>query len=448
MKPFAIKPASRIKGAIKLPGDKSIAHRAVIISSLSQGGTKIENFPLNVDCLATLEAFRHLGVDIRRKDSSAAVTNLNIYSQGLCGLKKPKGPVFVSDSGTTLRLLLGVLAGQDFSVRLTAGKSLSLRPMRRVCEPLRQMGAQISSRVKGAGSRVEEYPPIITKGSRLKGITYKMPVASAQVKSALILAALYAKGKTSVIETVRTRDHTERMLKLFGAKIFAKGRIVTIEKSGELVSPGKIYVPADISSAAFFIVLAAILKGSTVKILRVGLNPLRAGLIKVLKRMGANIKIDYLKQKNSASEPVADIVVKSAPLKATQIKDKEVPSLIDELPVLMVAASLAKGVTTIEGAQELRVKETDRIRSMSLNLRKMGVSIKTCCRSSSEDIIIKGVAHLSGARINSFNDHRTAMSLIVAASAAKGPSQIDDISCINKSFPDFIRVLNSVVKRG
>jgi len=420
MKPFVVNPAGPFRGRVSLPGDKSIAHRAVILSALSSPKTTLENFPANDDCLATLKAFKQLGIRSTLKKSEVL-----IYGKGLFGLKKPGRPIYLADSGTSLRLILGVLAGQRFSVRLTAGKSLSGRPMKRVILPLRKMGAEIKSRMGG-------FAPIIIKGGGLKSITYRLPVASAQVKSAILLAGLYAKGKTRVIETVTTRDHTERMLKIF------KGRI--------LRSPGKIYIPGDISSAAFFIVAGSIINGSKILVRNVSLNPTRTGAVKVLKRMGAHINVKCQMSNAKGAEPVGAISVKSSKLKGVRVSKKEIPSLIDELPVLMVAASLARGKSIFEGVGELRVKETDRIRSMTENLKKMGADIRVNRGKAGENIVVIGVKGLKGAGVKSFGDHRTAMSMIVAGFAAKGTTRIDDISCISKSFPDFIKVINSLKK--
>lgn len=436
MRPLVVSSTPHLKGSICLYGDKSIAHRSLIISAITCGKTRIENFPANEDCLATLSALKKLGIKIIRQGTSLAV-----FGKGLRGLKKSQGAIFTGDSGTTLRLLLGILAGQRFSTRLAAGKSLSRRPMLRVTRPLRMMGAKINAR----GGRSEEYPPITISGGYLRPITYKMPVASAQVKSAILLAALFTKGETSVIEPIKTRDHTERMLKLFGADIKLKGKRISIRGSRELVTPKRIYLPADISSASFFMVLASILPDAEVSIRKVSLNPGRAGIIKVLKRMRANIRVTKSGSHKvaSGSEPMGDIIVKSSCLKGAIVKKEEVPGLIDELPILMVAASLARGKTVLEGVGELRVKETDRIRSMSGNLKKMGGRIKIINKNG-ENIVIQGSGKLKGARVNSFGDHRTAMSMVVAGLAAAGKTRIDDISCISKSFPDFLSVLRAL----
>ncbi|MGA2774634.1 MAG: 3-phosphoshikimate 1-carboxyvinyltransferase [Candidatus Omnitrophota bacterium] len=429
MKPFVVKPLERLKGWISLPGDKSIAHRAVIFSALASGKTQIKNFPANNDCLATISVFKRLGIKIVKGKT------ISVYGKGLMGLKPSKDPIFVKESGTTVRLLLGVLAGQNFQTLILTGRGLSKRPMLRVTTPLRLMGAVI---------RGQEYPPITIKGGNLRAINYKIPVASAQVKSAILLAGLYARGKTTIIESVKTRDHTERMLKLFDASIESKKNKITVKGTKELISPAKVYVPGDISSAGFFIVAATILPGSKIVIRKVSLNPSRTGIIKVLKRMGADIQLPALKTRFSAGEPMGNLTVKSSPLKGAIVRKEEIPFLIDELPVLMVAACFARGRTEFQGVEELRIKETDRIKSMCVNLKKMGADIKVIKSNHSEKIVVKGVKGLKGSRVSSFGDHRTAMSLVVAGLAAKGNSKIDDISCISKSFPGFIKTLNTL----
>jgi 3-phosphoshikimate 1-carboxyvinyltransferase len=486
VKPFVVKSVPHLKGIVTLSGDKSIAHRSIIISALSFAKTRIENFPTNKDCLSTLNVFKKLGVKITPKPLAAYRENsitVFVDGKGLDGLVKPNRPIFVGESGTTLRLILGVLAGQEFETRLTAGKSLSQRPMLRVNRPLRMMGAIIKSKISTTKSatmrgglanyygerggfannygekmqklKIEEYPPITIRGRRLKPITYKLPVPSAQVKSAILLAALFTQGETKVIEPIPTRDHTERMLKLFKADIRVKRvkgqNIIIIKGRKELKSPGRIYIPADISSASFFIVAATLVRGSVLLIKNVCLNPSRIGIIRVLKRMGADIRItDYpcLPARQGLPitdyEPMGDILVKNNPLKGTMVTRKEIPSLIDELPVLMVAASLAKGKTIIKGVEELRVKETDRIRSMAKNLRKMRAKIIVSKAGNRENLIIEGIKQIKGAKIKSFGDHRTAMSMLIAGLVASGTTRIDSISCINKSFPNFLDVLGTL----
>jgi len=441
MKPFSFKAASRIKGSITLAGDKSIAHRAVILSSLACGTTVIDNFPNNLDCLCTLRALRKLGVRIK----FLSAKKIRITGSGLRGLTRPRGVISLGDSGTSIRLLAGVMAGQRFRAILTAEKSLSVRPMRRITRPLRLMGAQIKSRALAG----QEYPPLVIQGGSLKGITYRMPVASAQVKSAIILAGLYAYGETKVIETMASRDHTERMLKGFRANIKISKKAITIRKTDRLVSPGEIFLPGDISSASFLMVASIIIKGSSLVIKRVGTNPTRCGTLQALKRMGAQIKVCRKKIDKKTGEPTGDIYLCSSPLKGTRITRKDIPTLIDELPILLVAASLAKGRSIFEGVGELRVKETDRVFSMVENLKKMGARIRIKQNGSREDIVIDGVKEfvLPKSRIKSYGDHRTAMSMIVAGLAAggRGSVLIDDVSCINKSFPEFLKVLKRLI---
>ena len=435
MKFFLVKPAlNGIRGQITLPGDKSIAHRSIILSAISQGKTRLDNIPANKDCQATIQAFKKLGVRIIKN---------TVLGKGLYALRQPAVPVFVSDSGTTLRLILGVLAGQNFKVALKGGKSLSKRPMLRVTAPLRMMGAKICAR----RAKLDEYLPVTIRGGKLRSITYKMPVPSAQVKSAILLAGLYAHGKTCVVEPIKTRDHTERLLKLFKADIKHKGNKVVIKGGQQLVAPGKIYIPGDISSASFFLVLAAILPNSHILIKKVSLNPSRLGIVRILKRMGASLTIHNLQLTTIEYEPIGDITVRTSRLKGTVVKREEIPALIDELPILMVAASFAHGKTLFQGVGELRIKETDRIKSMSDNLKKMGVQIEVIPSRGSEDVVVRGVRRLVGAKVSSYGDHRTAMSMVVAGLAAECPTTIDDISCISKSFPEFLQVLKGLIRK-
>ncbi|KPK98106.1 MAG: hypothetical protein AMJ95_05755 [Omnitrophica WOR_2 bacterium SM23_72] len=445
MIPFVIHSVPCLKGTVALPGDKSIAHRSLIISAITAGKTRIENFPLNQDCLITLKAFRMLGIFITHKDNlERSTSTIEVFGRGLWGLTKPAKGIWTGNSGTTLRLISGVLSGQQFNCRLTAGKSLSRRPMLRVTEPLRLMGANIKAKRK-SGSK-EEYAPLTIKGTLLHSIIYRVPVPSAQVKSALLLAALFARGKTKIYEPIPTRDHTERMLRAFQADIkLFKNRIV-INGLRELVSVKRIYVPGDLSSAAFFMVLGALAPKSKILIKDVSFNPTRTGVISVLKRMGAHIHIKIQKERKNNGEPWGDVRLESSRLKGVEVKKEEIPSIIDELPVLMVAACLARGLTIFEGIQELRVKETDRIRSMVENLRKMGADVRLQKSKKLDKIRILGGKELRGACVKTFGDHRTAMSMIVAGLLAKGMTRLDDISCINKSFPNFLNVLNHLIQ--
>ncbi|MDP2831380.1 MAG: 3-phosphoshikimate 1-carboxyvinyltransferase, partial [Candidatus Omnitrophota bacterium] len=391
---FLIKHKFIPSGRIILAGDKSIAHRALILSALSRGRTILKNFPIHDDSLATLNALSALGVKIRRKGGLVLVKGC---LKG--GLKTSSKPIFVDNSGTTLRLLLGVLAGMDFKTKIVAGEYLSRRPMSRVNVPLRLMGARITARIKNN----EEYAPVVISGGKLKGIVYHAKIASAQVKSAILLAGLFAKGKTQVFERFSTRDHTERMLKIFGANIIINSNSVTLNPNQDLVSPGEIYIPGDISSAAFFIVLAALIPKAKIIIQQVSLNPGRSGIINVLKRMQAKIKVVVSKADQSANfEPQGNLTISSSKLKGTVIYPKEIPSLVDELPILMVAACFAGGRTIIKGVGELRVKETDRINSMAVNLRKMGAEIRVTKVGLVENIIIQGRGRLCGSELKSF----------------------------------------------
>jgi len=401
---------------VSLPGDKSISHRALILSALSEGSTEIVNFSFNYDCLRTKEILACLGVGIRLKDETVVVKG-----RGLWGLRKPNRRLYAGDSGTTARLMLGLLCAQRFTSVLDGSVNLRKRPMERVVVPLEKMGAKFSNR---------EHLPIRIFGRPLSGIVYRLPVPSAQVKSAILLAGLYADKKTVVIDRFKSRDHTERMLRLFKYR-----------DDKRLVSPGKIVIPGDISSAAFFIAAATILRNSRLVLKNVLINPTRMGFVNVLKRMGGCINIKAVPASQNW-EPVGDIEVKTAALRGTQVKKEEIPSLIDELPILMVCACLAEGTTVINDAGELRIKETDRIRSMIYNLSNMGAYIK----AQGNRIIIKGLRPLYGAKLKSFGDHRTAMSIIIAVLSAEGGSVIDDVRCIDKSFPKFLSILKKLLR--
>lgn len=437
-----IKPARLLKGKLRLGGDKSISHRALILSSISKTRVSVKNFYPSQDCLHTLLAMRKLGVKITTKKNN----ELGIKGVGLNGLICPAN-LFLGDSGTTYRLLAGLLSGNACSVILNAGETLSRRPMKRIVEPLTRMGADIKP---VSDKKINEmYPPLMVKGGKLKGITYRLPIASAQVKSAVLLAGLYAEGKTQIIEDEKSRDHTERMLEKFKAAIKSKGNRISLRgPSRGLVAPRIISIPGDFSSAAFFIVGALLLKGSRLTIKNVNVNPTRTGLLKVLKRMNARIRIIPKAGAKWPDEPVADVEIEHSRLRSAVVGKNEIPSLIDEVPIFMVAASLAKGKTIIRGVSELRVKETDRIKSMVYNLKKMGAKISDRLINGEEEIVIQGVSRLKGATLRSFSDHRTAMSAIIASLCADSPSLIDDTSCISKSFPDFLEKLASVKRIG
>lgn len=421
-----LEPAGKLYGEITLPGDKSISHRAVMLGAIAEGVTCVKGLLDCDDCNYTIRAFKEMGIVFE------AVENYTvIQGKGPKGLRRPAAPVHVGESGTTMRILSGILAGQKFETVLTGEPSLSARPMNRVIEPLSLMGAYITSSRGG-------YPPLSIVGGKLKAIDYKMPVASAQVKSAVLLAGLYAKGLTSVTEMARSRDHTERMLAYFGADVKVKGLTVSV-RGGDTLKARAVEVPGDISSASFFMVGATILKGSKLKIRHVTVNPTRAGILEVMSRMGAKISVDNRKD---LFEPVGDISVEYAKTRGITIERSMIPSVIDELPVIFVLAALSEGRTVIKGVKELAVKETDRIISMKRNLEKMGARF----RSTGEDVVIDGVAGLNGAALKSFGDHRTCMAMAIASLAAKEESVIDDVGCVSKSFPGFFDILEQAKK--
>jgi len=413
-----------LKGEIITPPDKSISHRAVMFSSLSKGRSIIRNPLIAEDTHSTMNAFRALGVSI-----DEASDNVTVDSKGI--LTEPSGTLDCGNSGTTMRLMSGVLAGQPFRSVLAGDESLSRRPMRRVMEPLRLMGANISA------SRDDNYPPLTINGGGLKPITYDMPVVSAQVKSAVMLAGLYADGVTVIREKDRSRDHTERMLPAYGAEVSVDGPYIRI-KGGTALSAVDMEVPGDFSSAAFFVVAATIIKGSELIIRSTGLNPTRIGMLHVLGMMGADVRIEN--RRMVSGEPVGDLVCTHSPLKGVDVDPSMVPSLIDEFPVLCVAAALAEGTTRISGAEELRVKESDRISVVASALRKMGVNVE----EYPDGMSIEGRESLEGAAIDSMGDHRIAMAFAVASLAAKGMTVIERSEAVSVSFPAFFDTLKKV----
>jgi len=413
-----------IRGGLVPPPDKSISHRAVIFSSLAKGKSLVKNFLMAEDTMSTVAAFRALGTDIEVRGGE-----LSIHGKGIHGLKEPGNVIDCRNSGTTMRLISGVLSGNPFFSVLSGDDSLRKRPMQRVIVPLRQMGAGITGRDN------DRYPPIAIKGGGLKPISYVLPVASAQVKSSVLLAGLYAGGETEVLEPLQSRDHTERMLPSFGAEIVVKGLSVRVKGAAELRARETI-VPGDFSSAAFFMVASLLLEGSEIIIKDVGTNPTRTGLINVLKRMGAEITVEQVRE--VSGEPVADILCRGgSPLKAITIQADEMPLLIDEFPILCIAAARAEGTTEITGAGELRVKESDRIRAMATELKKFGVELE----ERHDGIRIKGGAVLKGCAAESYGDHRIAMSLSIAALMAEGTTTINNASCVDISFPGFFEEL-------
>ncbi len=439
---YKINPITDIKEEITVLPDKSISHRALIFSSLCREEIRIHPFLKSNDTLATLDCIKNLGVN-HYKDKSLP-NAICIKGNGLYFTKKENVKLFAAESGTTIRILSGLLVGQKFASFFSAGGYLKKRPMGRIIYPLREMGAKINgSRRKGKKEKEEFYPPLVIEPvSRLFGRSHKLKIASAQVKSALLLAGLYAKGQTGVEEPYKSRDHSERMLKSFGADIEVAGNKVILTPGKGLCPPKEIFIPADFSSAAFFIVLGLILKNSRITIKGVNLNPTRCGLLKVLKRMNADISIDNHKNQ---IEPYGDITIKSSRLVSAVVEPDEIPILIDEIPILCVAAAFAKGQTQIKGVGELKVKETDRVNSMVSNLSKAGVDIVSkLYRQDNWQIIINGSKKYQGAEFISYGDHRTAMSLVIFALAVQAKSKIDATECIDKSFPGFIKKIESL----
>lgn len=410
-----IKKIKKASGVVKVARDKSISHRAVMLGSLADGTTEISGFLQGADCLSTIDCFRNMGIDIDLKGE-----NVIVKGNGLAGLNAPKKTLYTGNSGTTTRLLCGILAGQSFDSSVTGDASIQKRPMKRVTEPLSLMGAHIEN----------EYCPLYIKGSPLHGIDYTMPVASAQVKTAIILAGLYAEGKTIIHETEKSRDHTELMLGAMGADINVSGLDISVNKTASL-SAVKADVPGDISSAAFFMVLGLILPNSEITVTNVGINPTRTGIIDVLKEMGADIKLENIH--SSAGESVADITIRSSQLHGTVIDGDIIPRLIDELPIIAVAAVFADGETVIKDAQELKVKETNRIRAVTDEFSKCGIDIT----ETDDGMIIKGGKPIHGADFRTYGDHRMAMCLTVLAQLADGESTIDDSDCACVSYPTF-----------
>ena len=428
MSKTSVNKSPSLRGEMKVPGDKSISHRSLMFGAIANGETVIKGLLKGEDNMSTLKAFRAMGIGITEDEDTVVVEG-----KGLHGLSEPGDVLDAGNSGTTMRLMSGLLAGQSFYSVITGDQYLRLRPMKRVIEPLTQMGARIYGRDGG------RLAPLSIVGTQLKGIAYNSPVASAQVKSSIILAGLYADGLTCVTEPVLSRDHTERMLAYFGVNLDRKGTTVSIE-GGQELSAGEIIVPGDISSAAFFIVAALIIKGSELKIKDVGMNPTRTGIVDVLKAMGGDIRLED--ERELAGEPVADIVVKSSHLKGVEIGGDLIPRLIDEVPVLAVAATMAEGKTTITGARELRVKESDRIKTVSTELRKFGVVIEEL----DDGMIIEGREALSGCDVNSYGDHRIAMAMAVAGLVADGETIIDGSEAIDVSFPGFFETLKGIAR--
>ncbi len=417
---FKVSPGGHLQGVVRVAGDKSISHRSIMLGSLANGVTEISGFLEGDDSLATLNAFRAMGVRIDGPQDG----NVTVHGVGMHGLKAPAAPLDLGNSGTSMRLLAGLLAGQAFDVEMMGDSSLNSRPMRRVSVPLSEMGAVVEGTEAGT-------PPLKIKGGqRLKGISYEMPMASAQVKSSLLLAGLYADGETCVTEPAPTRDHTERMLQGFGYEVRVSGSTACVSGGGALRAT-RIDVPADISSATFFMVGAAIAPGSDVTLQHVGINPTRIGVINILRQMGGDIEVQN--ERIVGGEPVADIRVRSSQLHGIQIPEEQVPLAIDEFPALFVAAACAEGETLLTGAEELRVKESDRIQVMADGLVALGVD----ATPTADGMVIRG-GEINGGSVDSGGDHRIAMSFAMAALRATGEIKISDCANVNTSFPGFV----------
>lgn len=419
-----------LKGSFELIGDKSISHRAIMFSSIAKGETKITNFLMGQDCLSTIDCFRKMGVDINIDKNDVIVKGV-----GLRGLEKPKDILDVGNSGTTIRLISGILAGNKFESVLVGDDSIAKRPMKRVTDPLRIMGCKIEGKDDG------NYTPIKIYGGNLNGIDYKMPVSSAQVKSALILASLYANNSSIIREKSKSRNHTEIMLNSFGAKIDVEGLNINVNPIEELYSPKEINVVGDISSAAFIIAGATIVPDSEVIIKNVGLNETRIGILEVLEKMNGNFEI--INKRKSNGEIVGDLVIRyTNNLVGTTIDSDLIPRLIDEIPIISIMATQAEGETIIKDAKELKVKESNRIKAMVDNLKKMGADIEEL----EDGMIIKGKTKLKGSYINTFNDHRIAMAFSIASLICNDEVKLDNKSCIDVSFPGYFKLLNKLLK--
>lgn len=423
-----IKPVIGLQGEIEVPGDKSISHRALIIGAMSSGKMNIFNLASGQDCLSTIGCLKNLGIEFHKEKGRVVVRG-----KGLFGFQEPQNFLDAGNSGTTIRILCGVLAGQSFYSVVTGDDSLRNRPMRRVIEPLQKMGAEIYGRSKN------QLAPIAILGKKLNSIEYTIPVPSAQVKTALILAGLLASDRTTLHENIPTRDHTERMLKYLGINVASQNGSLVVSGQSEIKSKD-IFVSGDISSAIYFVGAGLLVENSHIKIKNVGLNPGRIGALQVLKRMGATIEIKTVKEINC--EPVGEIEVKTSDLKGTEILSGEIPSLIDEIPLLAVVACLAEGKTSIKGAEEMRVKETDRLKAIASDLNKMGAKVKEL----SDGLEITGPAKLKGALVQSFGDHRMAMALAVAGLVAEGETVIENLEVVDVSFPNFFEILDSLTK--
>lgn len=419
---------SRLRGEVIVPGDKSISHRSVMFGSIAKGTTEIHNFLEGADCLSTISCFRNMGIEIKHKNGIVTV-----HGKGLRGLKAPECVLDCGNSGTTTRLISGILAPQSFDVTLTGDESIQKRPMKRIMEPLSMMGADITS------LRSNGCAPLAIHGKQLHGIHYHSKVASAQVKSAILLAGLYAEGETTVTEPKLSRNHTELMLRFFGADVKTAGTTATVLPSTELYG-NKIHVPGDISSSVYFVAAGLIIPNSEILIKNVGINPTRDGLIRVCRAMGADITL--LNENHDYSEPTADILVRTSPLKGTVIEGDIIPTMIDELPTVALMACFAEGTTVIRDASELKVKESNRIAIMVQNLTAMGADAE----ETEDGMIIHGGRPLHGAVIETKKDHRIAMTFAVAALAAEGETEILDAECVDISYPEFYQDLAALAR--
>ncbi|TSI09045.1 3-phosphoshikimate 1-carboxyvinyltransferase [Lysinibacillus sp. BW-2-10] len=417
-----------LNGTITVPGDKSISHRSVMFGAIAKGKTTVSGFLLGEDCLSTIDCFRKLGVEI-----NVDGTNVTITSEGMDQWQEPKEVLYTGNSGTTTRLMLGILSGTKLHTVMTGDASIGKRPMRRVADPLRLMGASIAGRENG------QFTPLAIQGTQLQAIDYTMPVASAQVKSAILLAGLRAEGTTIVREQEVSRDHTERMLKQFGADIHVENGVVSF-KGGQQLEATHVNVPGDISSAAFFLVAGAIVPNSKIVMNNVGVNPTRSGIVDVLEKMGANMVVTV--DDESAAEPTATITIQTSELQGTTIEGDIIPRLIDEIPILALLATQATGTTIIRDAEELKVKETDRITAVVTELKKLGANIE----ATDDGMIIHGPTKLQGASLQSYGDHRIGMMGAIAALIADSPIEIDDTDCIAVSYPTFFEHVNSLLK--
>ena len=417
-----------LKGEVSIPGDKSISHRAVMFGSLAEGTTEVTNFLQGADCLSTISCFRKLGIEIENTSQ-----RILIHGKGLHSLTEPSDTLDTGNSGTTTRLISGILAGQRFTTILNGDASIQTRPMKRIITPLSIMGADITS-LKG-----NDCAPLRICGGQLHGIAYKSPVASAQVKSCVLLAGLYADAPTSVTEPVLSRNHTELMLAGFGAHVASSGTTATIEPEPDL-NGMKIEVPGDISSAAYFLAAGLMIPNSEILIKNVGINPTRDGILRVAKEMGGDITI--LNEKTSGGEPTCDLLVRSSSLKGVTIGGKIIPTLIDEIPMIAVMACFAEGITTIKDAQELKVKESNRIDTVVTNLKAMGAHIE----ATDDGMIIEGGYPLHGAVIDSHLDHRIAMSFAIGALGADGETRIEGAECVKISYPEFYQTLEKLIQ--